>query len=88
MIRFMAQVNAHERDQAEHAKAQVADRAVSNQLLDVLLHPGDQRTIDDADDAQHSHEWNDGIAHNRHQPVGVHSAQPDGAQQPHGDREL
>ena len=43
-----------EREQPEHAEAQVGDGAVGDELLDVLLHPGDQRAVDDADDAQHA----------------------------------
>jgi hypothetical protein len=42
-----------EREQAQHAESQVGDRAVRDELLDVALHPGDQRAVNDANDAQH-----------------------------------
>ena len=48
-----------ERDEAEHAEAQVGDGAVGDELLDVLLDPRDQRAINDADDAEHPDSLND-----------------------------
>ncbi len=50
------EADAVEGEQAQHAEAQVADRRVGHQFLDVFLHPADQPRIDDADDRQHTHD--------------------------------
>ena len=39
-------------EHAEHAEAQVADAAVGDQLLDVVLGQGAEGAVDDADDRQ------------------------------------
>ena len=44
--------NGAERENAEDDEAQVADRGVSDQALQVGLHHGDQRAVDDADDRE------------------------------------
>ena len=44
-----------QRENAERAEAQVADRGVRHQLLPVLLHQARQRAVDDPDDREHRH---------------------------------
>ena len=41
-----------QREQAEHAEAEVAHRAVRDELLRIMLDPADERRVHDADDAQ------------------------------------
>ena len=48
-----------QRENAQRAEAQVAHRAVGDQLLHVLLHHADQRAVDDADDREHDQNGDD-----------------------------
>ena len=51
-----------QREDAQRAEAQVADRGVRHQLLPVLLHQADQRAVDDADDREHHQHLHDALA--------------------------
>src|SRR6185437_6233630 len=50
-----------EGEDANHDEAHVADRAVGDQLLHVGLHEGDQRAVDDADQAEHDDDAGQGV---------------------------
>ena len=50
-----AQARWVQREDSQGAEAQVADRRIRHQLLHVLLHQGDQRAVDDADDREDDH---------------------------------
>ena len=74
-----------ERKEAQGAEAQVADRAIGNQLLHVLLHHADQGAVDDGNDRKRHHDTDDPLPRHptlRHQrqrksnkPVSAHLQQ-------------
>jgi hypothetical protein len=54
-----------EREDAEHHEAQMAHRAVGDELLEVGLHERDERAVHDADDRQHQYHRSHRRVHGR-----------------------
>ena len=82
-------------EQAQHHEAQVADRGVGHQLLDVRLHHGHQGAVDDADhrqDADRRGEGRHALGEQRHgeaqHAVGAHLQQHAGQDHRAGGRRL